>query len=90
MWSRCLWIAQQESIVPWPKQHFQTRKNCVLNRKGYGTKAGGEGLEVFVEWGRRNQTRVRYQMSASLENPSDLKKKSATKIRLEVQGDHFL
>ena len=48
MWSRCLWIAQQESTVPWPEQHLQTRKNCVPNRKGYGTKGGGEGLEVFV------------------------------------------
>ena len=33
--------------VQYPGQ-LQTRENCVPNRKGYGTKGGGEGLEVFV------------------------------------------
>ena len=41
MCSRCLWIAQQESTVPWPEQHLKPERIVSQTEKVMGLRAVG-------------------------------------------------
>ena len=61
-------------------------------RKGYGTKGGGEGLEVFLFLlSGEGETRLEFVIECQhYPKIHPIEKKSAPKIRQEVQGDAFL
>ena len=62
-------------------------------RKGYGTKGGGEDLEVFLFLLSGEGGATRFELVIKCQHHSkihSIEKKSAPKIRLEVQGDDFL
>ena len=51
MWSRCLWIAQQESTVPWPEQHLKPERIVSQTEKVMGLRAVGRVSKFLCSCG---------------------------------------